>query len=351
MDVTKPASLPVDPLRQFITDSPIIASPPIVPSSPAKKLPTAVPNICWSPSYGVFCRSATTSVVMRFSIVATINRVTPCVMTVVRPSADPNNSFAFVVAVAMSYRESIQKGKGKALSLVSGATSSTVSVSLPNASLTMRNSKATEEATATSEEGMSFPTTGTLVKNSMVIMASRHRIAINTAVLPVTHVCPGPIWKGCSCANPITMARPLTNPIMTGVGTSCISDASRSRANRNMRTEATSTDRKRASAPIYSQWASCPWPSHFFSMYVDTTAATAPVTPLIRPVLLPRAVAKRPTIHVAWRPTEGSRLAMREKAIVSGTCAKHTMRPLSISVFQYCHPFPTPQPWTIPFAQ
>mmetsp|Transcript_7372 Transcript_7372/g.18015 ORF Transcript_7372/g.18015 Transcript_7372/m.18015 type:complete len:213 (+) Transcript_7372:2341-2979(+) len=206
----------------------------------------------------------------------------------------------------------------------------------PKAWRTMTSSKKTDATTATSDDGTSLPTTGTLGKYSMSAMARMQRSAIQTASQPVTHSCVCSSWNGCSCAMPITIARPFTKPIITGVGTSWIRLLSRKKAKTNMRTDATMTDTKSFSTPSYTYSQSPPpVPSlHERDTNVPATAAIAPVAPLIMPGLPPKTVAKRPTIHAAWRPTDGSTLAMKAKATDSGICAKHMIRPESISVFQ-----------------
>ena len=63
--------------------------------------------------------------------------------------------------------------------------------------------------------------------------------------------------------------------------------------------------------------------------------AVAPVAPEIMPLLPPNIEVISPTKKAAYRPTNGSTCATKAKAIASGTRAKATVNPDSISALGF----------------
>ena len=63
------------------------------------------------------------------------------------------------------------------------------------------------------------------------------------------------------------------------------------------------------------------------------TTANAPVAPEIIPGRPPMTAVIKPTINAAYRPTKGSTPATKAKATASGTNARATVRPESMSFF------------------
>ena len=122
--------------------------------------------------------------------------------------------------------------------------------------------------------------------------------------------------KCVSCARVMTIARPLTNPSITGCGTSRM-------------------NLPRPSAP-HAIWYS-PAKSAAAERYAGPCAATsevittahAPDAPVIEPRPAPKAAAKKPMTTVVHSPTIGETPATKAKATASGIMARLTVKPES----------------------
>ena len=117
---------------------------------------------------------------------------------------------------------------------------------------------------------------------------------------------------------PMMMAKPLTNPKITGCGTKRMSFPSFISPARSCRTPASTTVAKMYSGPWEMANAA-------------TTTATAPVAPLIMPGRPPNTLATRPTTKAAYSPVSGLSPAISAKATASGMRAMATVKPLRTS--------------------
>jgi hypothetical protein len=117
----------------------------------------------------------------------------------------------------------------------------------------------------------------------------------------------------------MTIANPFTNPNITGWGTMRINFPKRN------------TPAKICRIPIRTTVANkywAPWSTTKETM----TTANAPVAPEIIPGLPPITAVINPTIKAAYNPDKGVTPATKANAIASGTRAKATVRPESISI-------------------
>src|SRR5690606_447102 len=135
---------------------------------------------------------------------------------------------------------------------------------------------------------------------------------------PVNHCPPSSL----NCSNwdiKMMMARPLTKPRMTGVGTN--------RMNFPIRAIPVVTCIRPANTTVANTY-STPWEATS-----DTnTTATAPVAPEIIPGRPPRIEVTNPIINAAYNPVRGDNPAISAKATASGTSAIATVRPDNTSV-------------------
>ena len=119
----------------------------------------------------------------------------------------------------------------------------------------------------------------------------------------------------------MTIARPLTNPNMTGWGTIRMNFPSRN-------TPAKICNTPMSTTVANKYWA--PW-----SATKDTiTTANAPVAPEIIPGRPPMIAVINPTIKAAYNPDRGDTPATKAKAIASGTKASATVNPAKISILK-----------------
>ena len=115
------------------------------------------------------------------------------------------------------------------------------------------------------------------------------------------------------------MARPFTNPKITGCGTKRMSFPSFKKPAKACMIPAKITVANTYSTP--------------YSFAKDTiTIATAPVAPEIIPGRPPKIAVTKPTTKAAYKPVKGESPAIRAKAMASGTSAKATVKPESTSV-------------------
>mmetsp|Transcript_5635 Transcript_5635/g.14921 ORF Transcript_5635/g.14921 Transcript_5635/m.14921 type:complete len:201 (-) Transcript_5635:184-786(-) len=194
---------------------------------------------------------------------------------------------------------------------------------------------------AISEDGMSFgtslycshlPVHWILGMNSMVsiehIMMRTMNHVSGSSPERQTLSLPWPIWNGCSCESPITIAMPQQKPSMMEAAISVMKRSPRSSHTSSMKAPATITDGKSSRIP-----SPLPPSVSGTSTNVAMMAAYAPSAPLTMPERPPKMVQMRPTTHAACSATGGLMCAMKAKATDSGTCAKQIVMPSSTSVF------------------
>eukprot|EP00967_Tisochrysis_lutea_P149383 scaffold287072_cov32-Tisochrysis_lutea.AAC.1 len=128
--------------------------------------------------------------------------------------------------------------------------------------------------------------------------------------------------NGWSCAMPMTMARPLQKPTITGSGRSEMKRSSRKAHTSNIKTPASMTDAKTSSIPAPLPPGTSGSPRNVLMM-----AAKAPVAPSTIPGRPPNTAHVRPTIHAECKATGGRTRARYEKAMDSGICAMHMIMP------------------------
>mmetsp|Transcript_56523 Transcript_56523/g.132554 ORF Transcript_56523/g.132554 Transcript_56523/m.132554 type:complete len:230 (-) Transcript_56523:107-796(-) len=224
----------------------------------------------------------------------------------------------------------MKNGMGKAVSGVNSLKSLMVLVRLPAITRTTRNSSMTAEMMAISEDGTTLKSfNGTCGKNSITDMLVKQMTNIQMSSAPSFHSCVSESLNGCSCANPITMASPLQNPIITGAGSIVMKRDNFSQDTSIMNTPANITDGNRSSTP------SPLFPVPAVSMKVPMIAAKAPVAPLTIPGLPPNADTVKPMTQAACSAMGGLMWAMKAKATDSGICAKQTVTPKSTSRKRY----------------
>ncbi len=132
--------------------------------------------------------------------------------------------------------------------------------------------------------------------------------------------------KALSWARKMTMARPFTNPNITGSGTIRINLPNRNTPARICRMPINTTVANKYSTPCCATNATI-------------TTANAPVAPEIIPGRPPIAAVISPTRNAAYKPTKGSTPATKAKATASGTSAKATVSPDNTSFFMFCGRF------------
>ena len=154
--------------------------------------------------------------------------------------------------------------------------------------VTSRSKKITNRlmpAIAAKGAGIIFVSRGVTQINAMV-KATRPRVVYNSA--PLTHVFSPDAEMDLNCSNwarPITIARPLTNPSITGCGTMRINLPQRKKPAINCKTPIKTTVAKRYSTPCW--------------LTSETiTTASAPVAPEIIP--------GRPPIKAVIKPTKNA---------------------------------------------
>ena len=145
---------------------------------------------------------------------------------------------------------------------------------------------------------------------------------ISSAVIAVNATCaysaaPARFRNDASCAPPMTMARPLTKPIMHVLGTSRMSLPSLAAPHASWMTPAMRTAANRYSGP-------------WFATSGANTTAVAPAAPLMTPGCAPRMAVDRPMSAAAWSPQIGETPATNVNASDSGTIARETVMPARI---------------------
>mmetsp|Transcript_24960 Transcript_24960/g.59307 ORF Transcript_24960/g.59307 Transcript_24960/m.59307 type:complete len:255 (-) Transcript_24960:23-787(-) len=202
---------------------------------------------------------------------------------------------------------------------------------------TIANSITIAEMMAKSEEGTTLKIfNGILGKNSMTIMLEKQITSIQIISAPSFQWCVTGSSKGCSWDNPMTIARPLQKPSMTGDGSSVMKRESFVTDTKTMRIPASITEGNNSSTPS----PLLPVPAG--GIKVPMMAAKAPVAPLTMPGRPPKALQMKPTIHAACRAIGGLMLAMNAKATDSGICAKQIVTPRSTSRMTYSVDKPSP---------
>mmetsp|Transcript_18999 Transcript_18999/g.48995 ORF Transcript_18999/g.48995 Transcript_18999/m.48995 type:complete len:262 (+) Transcript_18999:1158-1943(+) len=187
---------------------------------------------------------------------------------------------------------------------------------------TMPNSTMIAETIATSEDGTSLEYLhGILGTNSIV--------SIEMSVMVSMQPSSGPDLprNGCSCASPITMARPLQKPAITLSGIRVMYLAPPTSHSAPISTPAKMTDGKTSSMP-----SPLPPTVEGGGMNVAMIAANAPVAPLIMPGRPPSAAQMSPTIQAACSATGGRTWAKKANATDSGTWANVMVMPSKTSV-------------------
>mmetsp|Transcript_57270 Transcript_57270/g.174386 ORF Transcript_57270/g.174386 Transcript_57270/m.174386 type:complete len:206 (+) Transcript_57270:1180-1797(+) len=193
---------------------------------------------------------------------------------------------------------------------------------------TMPNSMTIAITMATSDEGIISRNnlSGIFGKNSITSMLVMQIMSIHINSKPDFHSWVASSVKGCNWAMPITMARPLQKPIITGAGNRVMKRARFARDTQSIRSPASMTDGNRSSTP----WPLLPVPPG--GMKVPMMAAKAPVAPLTMPGRPPKTLQMRPTIHAACNAMGGLMWAMKANATDSGICAKQIVMPRRTSL-------------------
>mmetsp|Transcript_13635 Transcript_13635/g.37193 ORF Transcript_13635/g.37193 Transcript_13635/m.37193 type:complete len:236 (-) Transcript_13635:141-848(-) len=172
----------------------------------------------------------------------------------------------------------------------------------------------------------------TLMRNATTVM-----IAAKAASSPVTHGSPSVNeWKASgtpesrrawctpgslklvSCAKPMTSARPLQKPIMTGVGINTTSDPTRSRPRMISMMPMRMTATKTYSGPLPLTVS-------------PSNTAMEPVAPQIMAGRPPRIAVTKAMTQAECKPIEGVMPAESANATASGTNASATVTPQRIS--------------------
>mmetsp|Transcript_41687 Transcript_41687/g.134795 ORF Transcript_41687/g.134795 Transcript_41687/m.134795 type:complete len:217 (+) Transcript_41687:924-1574(+) len=212
-----------------------------------------------------------------------------------------------------------------AVSEVNSLTSLMTSVLWPRGRTTA-NSKMMELMMAMRDEGTTLNIfNGILGKNSMMSMLEKQMVNIQYNSGPLLNSSVSGSMNGCSWARPMTIARPLQNPIMTGAGNSVMKRDKLRAETKSIKKPANITEGKRSSTP----GPFSPVPAS--GMKVPMMAAKAPVAPLTMPGRPPKTLQIRPTIQAACSAIGGLTLAMKAKATDSGICAKQMVMPNSTS--------------------
>ena len=150
---------------------------------------------------------------------------------------------------------------------------------------------------------------------------------LSHAVSPSTVVLNIPNWD-----KKITMARPLTKPIITGCGINLTNFPSRSSPAAICMPPTISRVMNSQCSPKLSTGVARPDPISFpFCMRCTMTTAMAPVAPDIIPGRPPAMEVTIPIIKAPYNPTKGSTPATKAKATASGTKARATVSPERIS--------------------
>mmetsp|Transcript_29672 Transcript_29672/g.81686 ORF Transcript_29672/g.81686 Transcript_29672/m.81686 type:complete len:210 (-) Transcript_29672:171-800(-) len=196
---------------------------------------------------------------------------------------------------------------------------------------TRANSRTTAERIARSEEGTTRnKRRGTFGRNSMVAIATSVMRSIHSSSPPDFQLpwCPSGavVLKGWSCAKPMTTARPLQKPIITGDGKSRMKRERCSTDARIINRPASITEGKSSSTPF-----PLPPGSSCAARKVAMIAAKAPVAPFTMAGRPPKRLQTSPTIQAACSATGGRTCARKAKATDSGIWAKPMVIPKSTS--------------------
>mmetsp|Transcript_24964 Transcript_24964/g.59330 ORF Transcript_24964/g.59330 Transcript_24964/m.59330 type:complete len:233 (+) Transcript_24964:119-817(+) len=218
---------------------------------------------------------------------------------------------------------------GNAVSTVNSLTSRMVSVRDP-VLRTMANSMTMAVMIASKDEGITLKTfKGIFGRNSMTAMDEKQMTSIQIISAPSFQWCVSGFVNGCSCALPMTMARPLQKPSITGEGSRVMKRDSFVTDTTIIKSPASITEGKSSSTP----GPLLPVPAG--GMKVPTMAAKAPVAPLTIPGRPPKALQMNPTIHAACSAMGGLMFAMKAKATDSGIWAKQIVTPSNTSRITY----------------
>lgn len=182
-------------------------------------------------------------------------------------------------------------------------------------SILKKNTNPKTTKIAASDAGITLVNFG---KPQMISMVKNTNANSTYMVFPVNQF-PLSSLNWTSCDMNMIMAKPFTNPKITGCGTRRISFP-------NLRIPAANwiTPARITVAKMYSM------PCDFTS--VTNTTATAPVAPEIIPGRPPKMEVTIPIMNAAYNPVNGDSPAMSAKAIASGTKANATVNPERISV-------------------
>mmetsp|Transcript_2173 Transcript_2173/g.4661 ORF Transcript_2173/g.4661 Transcript_2173/m.4661 type:complete len:309 (+) Transcript_2173:655-1581(+) len=290
----------VPPLLTFIKDWPRRAQPPIPPVRPDRILPT--PRAVLS------------------------REVDPCV-----PSARMSSTSCRVRRLSTRPTAAIVRAKGKHFCIVKRFMGTEGSPSLgrtdhPPAKVSfparsarvVAGSFSTVEPSVTrnmaeSEAGSLSVTRGMVfIKNA--VAAHRPAMVIPLGLIKSKYAPVEVSLKCASCAFAITIARPLTNPSITGCGTSLMNLPARAFPTRICSTPARSTVGPRNSTPC-SRTSSA------------MTTAQAPDAPVMTPPLPPPSATAPPMTTVVQRPQRGETPATNANDTASGIMARAQVMP------------------------
>ena len=152
---------------------------------------------------------------------------------------------------------------------------------------------------------------GTKDRLGMSLMSAIVKAVSATCVYSAASARPA---KELICAEPMTMARPFTNPIMHGCGTSRMNFPRRSAPATAWMAPASATAAKRYSGPCDATSGA-------------KTTAVAPAAPEMTPGCAPSTAVHKPMSAAACRPTMGDTPATNVNANDSGTMASETVIP------------------------
>ena len=174
----------------------------------------------------------------------------------------------------------------------------------------------------------------TLGNNHMMAMVNpTSPIMVYSSVPSIQTFWPFTLWVNMpNWLKKITMAKPLTNPIITGWGMRRTNFPRRN----NPATIWMAPTKSRVMNNQESPSISMPMPSPtLFPCWIKCTITTAmaPVAPEIIPGRPPKSEVISPIMKAPYRPTSGGMPATKAKATASGTSAKATVKPDRMSFF------------------